>query len=64
MTVPRQIVVTGFNDLTGGYQMLPPLTTVRTPRDDIGYGMRNSRARSVSVAEPCINLGYGTGDAR
>ncbi len=36
ISIPKQIAVAGFNDLTGSDQMLPPLTTVRTPRSDIG----------------------------
>ncbi len=31
VSVPQQVAITGFNDLTGSDQMLPPLTTVRTP---------------------------------
>ena len=34
--VPEQIAIAGFNDLPGSDQMLPPLTTVRTPRRQIG----------------------------
>lgn len=34
--VPEQIAIAGFNDLPGSDQMLPPLTTVRTPRREIG----------------------------
>lgn len=34
--VPEQVAVAGFNDLEGSDQMLPPLTTVRTPRAQIG----------------------------
>ncbi len=34
--VPKRIAVAGFNDLTGSDQMLPTLTTVRTPRAQIG----------------------------
>jgi len=36
IAVPERIAVTGFNDLEGSDQMLPPLTTVRTPRAQIG----------------------------
>lgn len=36
LAVPRQVAVAGFNDLTGSDQMVPPLTTVRTPRGEIG----------------------------
>ncbi len=34
--VPQRIAIAGFNDLTGSDQMLPSLTTVRTPRAQIG----------------------------
>jgi LacI family gluconate utilization system Gnt-I transcriptional repressor len=36
VAVPDRIAVAGFNDLSGSDQMLPPLTTVRTPRRAIG----------------------------
>ncbi len=36
ISVPGQVAVAGFNDLAGSDQMLPPLTTVRTPRSAIG----------------------------
>ena len=36
VAVPGQVAITGFNDLAGSDQMLPPLTTVRTPRAAIG----------------------------
>ncbi|MDP2249589.1 MAG: substrate-binding domain-containing protein, partial [Hydrogenophaga sp.] len=34
--VPGRIAVAGFNDLSGSDQMVPPLTTVRTPRKAMG----------------------------
>ena len=34
--VPERVAIAGFNDLTGSDQMVPPLTTVRTPRAAIG----------------------------
>ncbi len=34
--VPRQVAICGFNDLEGSDQMLPALTTVRTPRAAMG----------------------------
>jgi LacI family gluconate utilization system Gnt-I transcriptional repressor len=34
--VPAQVAVAGFNDLTGSEEMVPPLTTVRTRRGEIG----------------------------
>ena len=36
IAVPERIAIAGFNDLTGSDQMLPSLTTVRTPRAQIG----------------------------
>ncbi len=36
IAVPKRIAIAGFNDLTGSDQMLPTLTTVRTPRAQIG----------------------------
>jgi LacI family transcriptional regulator, gluconate utilization system Gnt-I transcriptional repressor len=36
LRVPHDIAIAGFNDLVGSAQMLPPLTTVRTPRSAIG----------------------------
>jgi LacI family gluconate utilization system Gnt-I transcriptional repressor len=35
--VPQRVAVAGFNDLAGSDQMLPPLTTVHTPREEIGH---------------------------
>jgi LacI family gluconate utilization system Gnt-I transcriptional repressor len=34
--VPGRVAVAGFNDLTGSDQTLPTLSTVRTPRVEIG----------------------------
>ncbi len=36
IAVPERVAVAGFNDLTGSDQMMPTLTTVRTPRAEIG----------------------------
>lgn len=36
VAVPGRIAIAGFNDLAGSDQMVPPLTTVRTPRREIG----------------------------
>lgn len=36
VAVPQRVAVAGFNDLSGSDQMLPPLTTVATPRGAIG----------------------------
>jgi LacI family gluconate utilization system Gnt-I transcriptional repressor len=34
--VPRRVAIAGFNDLNGSDLVIPPLTTVRTPRAQIG----------------------------
>lgn len=36
IAVPQRVAIAGFNDLTGSDQMWPPLTTVRTPRAQVG----------------------------
>ena len=45
IAVPERLAVAGFNDLAGSDQWLPPLTTVRTPRAEIG-----ARAAQMLVA--------------
>jgi LacI family gluconate utilization system Gnt-I transcriptional repressor len=59
--VPQRVAVAGYNDLTGSDQMVPPLTTVRTPRAEIGSeaaAMLLQLMRGESVARPCIDLGF------
>ena len=59
--VPQRVAIAGFNDLTGSDQMLPPLTTVRTPRADIGTSAAQMLLALMSgktVAQPQIDLGY------
>lgn len=59
--VPHRVAVAGFNDLTGSDQMLPSLTTVRTPRAEIGTaaaGMLLSLMRGESPPSACIDVGY------
>ena len=61
IAVPGQVAVAGFNDLTGSDQMLPPLTTVRTPRAEIGRAaarMLLSLMHGEPVATPCVDVGY------
>ncbi|MBP6008225.1 MAG: LacI family DNA-binding transcriptional regulator [Rhodoferax sp.] len=61
VSVPERISIAGFNDLTGSDQMLPPLTTIRTPRSEIGSvsaSMLLSLMNGEKVTEPCIDLGY------
>jgi len=61
IAVPQQVAVAGFNDLTGSDQMVPPLTTVRTPRAQIGTaaaGMLLALMRGEAPPSTCIDLGY------
>jgi len=61
VAVPQRVAVVGFNDLTGSDQMLPPLTTVRTPRAEIGHAaarMLLALMNGEAVASPCVDLGY------
>jgi len=61
VAVPQRVAVAGFNDLTGSEQMVPPLTTVRTPRGEIGTaaaGMLLALMRGETPPSPCIDLGY------
>ena len=61
LAVPQRVAVAGFNDLTGSDQMLPPLTTVRTPRAEIGHAaaaMLLKLMRGEAVDGPCVDLGY------
>ncbi|MBC5766045.1 LacI family DNA-binding transcriptional regulator [Ramlibacter albus] len=59
--VPKRVAVAGFNDLTGSDQMLPPLTTVRTPRAEIGVaaaGMLLALMRGEAPPTSCVDVGY------
>jgi LacI family transcriptional regulator, gluconate utilization system Gnt-I transcriptional repressor len=61
IAVPQRVAVAGFNDLTGSDQMLPPLTTVRTPRAEIGQAaarMLLALMNGDAVASPGVDLGY------
>lgn len=59
--VPQQVAVAGFNDLTGSDQMLPPLTTVRTPRAEIGASAARMLLVLMRGEQPdsrCVDLGF------
>jgi len=61
MRVPERVAVAGFNDLTGSDQMLPPLTTIRTPRAEIGAAaadMLVKLMRGQSVEPTSIDVGF------
>jgi LacI family gluconate utilization system Gnt-I transcriptional repressor len=59
--VPEQVAVAGFNDLAGSDQMLPPLTTVHTPRSEIGEHaaqMLLRLMRKETLPSSSLDLGY------
>lgn len=61
IAVPSQVAIAGFNDLTGSDQMLPPLTTVRTPRARIGEAaaqMLLGLIRGEEPTAPQLDLGF------
>ena len=61
ISVPQQIAIAGFNDLTGSDQMWPPLTTVRTPRAQVGEAAANRLLQLIhgeSPEQPQLDLGF------
>ncbi len=61
IAVPRRVAVAGFNDLTGSDQMLPPLTTIRTPRGEIGTAAARlllGLIRGTTPPAPALDLGF------
>lgn len=61
VAVPGRVAVAGFNDLPGSDQMVPPLTTVATPRREIGEQaaqMLMKLMRGQPVEQPHLDLGF------
>ncbi|MDS1139830.1 LacI family DNA-binding transcriptional regulator [Pusillimonas sp. SM2304] len=61
VSVPGRVSIVGFNDLPGNAQMLPALSSLRTPRREIGLAaadMLLKLMRGDSVPEPAIDLGF------
>jgi LacI family transcriptional regulator, gluconate utilization system Gnt-I transcriptional repressor len=61
IAVPSRVAIAGFNDLTGSDQMLPALTTVRTPRAQIGQAgadMLLTLIRKEEYPQRQLDLGY------
>lgn len=61
VAVPERVAIAGFNDLTGSDQMLPPLTTVRTPRADVGTAAAGMLLALMQGKEPertSIDVGF------
>ena len=61
VAVPGQVAIAGFNDLTGSDQMVPALTTVHTPRSEIGTAaasMLLALIKGDKVDPPGVDLGF------
>ena len=61
LQVPGQVAIAGFNDLAGSDQMLPPLTTVRTPRSAVGEAsarMLLALMRGEAPERNSVDLGF------
>lgn len=61
VSVPDQVSVVGFNDLPGNAQMVPALSSLRTPRRQIGKTaaeMLVKLMRGEPVAQPSVDLGF------
>jgi LacI family transcriptional regulator, gluconate utilization system Gnt-I transcriptional repressor len=59
--VPQQVAIAGFNDLEGSDQMLPSLTSVRTPRAQIGRRAAELMLDVLAGVQPpthCVDLGF------
>jgi LacI family transcriptional regulator, gluconate utilization system Gnt-I transcriptional repressor len=59
--VPERVAVAGFNNLPGSDQMVPPLTTVATPRGEIGVQaaqMLMALMRGQPVEQPHLDMGF------
>ncbi|MDZ7937317.1 MAG: LacI family DNA-binding transcriptional regulator [Rhodoferax sp.] len=61
IAVPKRVAIAGFNDLTGSDQMVPTLTSMRTPRAEIGLEaakMLIALMRGEPVPSPALHLRY------
>ena len=61
VAVPGRVAIAGFNDLTGSDQMWPPLTTVRTPRAQVGEAaamMLLQLIQGETPAQAQVDLGF------
>lgn len=61
IAVPQRLAIAGFNDLAGSDQMWPPLTTIRTPRVQIGESaaaMLLALMRGEALEQSSIDVGW------
>jgi LacI family gluconate utilization system Gnt-I transcriptional repressor len=61
IAVPGRVAVAGFNDLPASSLMVPSLTTVETPRYQVGYQAASLLLDLIDGKTPqarCIDLGF------
>lgn len=59
--VPGTLAIAGFNGLEFSSEVVPRLTTILTPRREIGRraaGMLVARLAGQPVSEPCVDIGF------
>ena len=59
--VPTRLSVVGFNDLSASQHMTPPLTTIRTPRAEIGQQAAQvllQLLKGEELPQKCFDLGF------
>jgi len=59
--VPEQVAVVGFNDLPGSAFMVPPLSSIRTPREAVGRRAAEQMLSLMAghpVAQPVQDMGF------
>ncbi len=61
IAIPGSIAIAGFDDLDIASEVVPPLTTIRVPRYEIGRRageMICERLAGHAVAAPVLDIGY------
>lgn len=61
LAVPGRVAIAGFNDLAGSDQMCPALSTIRTPRQEIGEEGARMLLRLIRGEQSmgaCVSLDY------
>ncbi|WP_035525291.1 substrate-binding domain-containing protein [Paraburkholderia sacchari] len=59
--MPSRVAIGGFNDLAGGSDCVPRLTTVRTPRVEMGRVAANLLLAMIDrepIARRAVDLGF------
>ena len=61
LAIPGRVAIAGFNDAGLGAHLVPALTTVRVPRDEIGRRAAQlilDRLEGVAIAQRTIDVGF------